>query len=68
MLEVRGHRTLTLQQVGVGVVSDGVDVWRCFKTTPPFIRCYHLSGVDWQPFVRIDRHTEQTGVRLEERR
>ena len=56
---------LTLQQVGVGVVSDGVDVGRRVCTAPPFIGCHHVGRVDRQPFVRVDCHTEEAGVGLQ---
>ncbi len=28
---------------------------------------YHVCGVNWKTFVRVDGHTEQTGVCLEQK-
>lgn len=56
--------TLTAQHVIVCIVCDGVDVWRRLRAPFAFVGCDHRGCVDWQPFVWIQRHTEESGVGL----
>lgn len=59
---------LTAQHVIVGIICDGVDVWRNLRAPLAFVGSHHRCGVDGKPFVWIHRHTEQprVGLRKEE--
>ena len=57
-------QTLTLHHVPVGVVCDGVDVWRHLVAFLALIHLDDLFGVDGQHLVGIHHHAEQTRVRL----
>ena len=48
----------------VGSLSDGEDVGRDFIPPLSTIEIDGPHGVDWEPFVRIDGDTEQSGVGL----
>lgn len=56
--------SVTLHHVPVGVVCDGVDVWRHLVTFLALVHVDDLFRVDGQHLVGVHHHTEQTGVRL----
>ena len=59
--------TPTLQHVSVGVVSDGEQMRWHFSPLLAVVFLDNVVGVDGQPSVGIDGHTEQAGVGLEHR-
>lgn len=56
--------TLTAQHVVICIVCDGVDMWGRLRAPFAFVGRDHGRRVDWQPFIRIDGHTEKAGVGL----
>lgn len=54
----------TAQHVVVGVVSDGVDVWRCLGAPLPLVGRHHGRSVDRQPFVGVDGDAEEPRIGL----
>ncbi len=56
--------TLTAQHVIIGIVCNGVDVWRRLRAAFAFVGSHHGGCVDRQPFVWIHGHTEEAGVGL----
>lgn len=62
--ENRFEEDPTLHHVSVGIISDGVDMRGNFVSFLPFVHVNDLLGVDWQHFIGVDHHTEQTRVRL----
>lgn len=55
---------LTLQHVVVGVVSHGEQMGRHLVPSLALELRDDALGVDREPLVRVDRHTEQAGVGL----
>lgn len=56
--------TLTAQHVIIGIVCNGVDVWRRLGATFAFVGGHNGRRVHRQPFVWIHRHTEKSRVGL----
>lgn len=58
------HSCVTLHHAPVGRVCDGVDVGRHLVPLLALVHVHDVLRVDGQVLVRVDHHTEETGVRL----
>lgn len=52
------------QHVDVGTVRNGEDVGWHFRTTLTTVKLGTTEGVHGESLVRVDSHTEETGVSL----
>ena len=68
VLYLRNENRLVLtvnQHVAVGIVSHREDMWWSFIPSLALVRFYNLWGVDREPLVRVDGHTEESRVGLQ---